>query len=386
MPIYLATKEILRNQFRFLAICLVIALITLLVLFISALGAGLANASKEYIEGIPSEMIVFQEDVDLSIPGSRLGRSILNDLQRLPEVEAVGPIGFSTATILLEGGEENLDVALIGVEPGLPGSPAVSAGQPLVSRRANEVVLDQNVLNRVEAEIQIGQQISIKVTQGTQEKVYQLTVVGFTRGSQYAFLPGVFVPLLTWNKVRPQSTVEANSNELIFNIAALKLRPTTSFDTALVTIPAVVRGIELTDPVTAYEASPGYAEQQSTITTQQSFIVLIAMLVIGGFFQIQTLQKIGQIGMLKAIGTPNRLIVLTLMAQVTITTIIGLALGTAASFLLALGLPPGIPITFEENAVLTSLVTLFLMGPLSGLVSIRTLLKVEPLAALGLSN
>ena len=45
--------------------------------------------------------------------------------------------------------------------------------------------------------------------------------------------------------------------------------------------------------------------QQTTLNTQQFFTLLIGVLVLGGFFQIQTLQKIGQIGMLKAIGTSN---------------------------------------------------------------------------------
>lgn len=47
-------------------------------------------------------------------------------------------------------------------------------------------------------------------------------------------------------------------------------------------------------------AIPGYAAQQSTLTTQQFFTFFIGVLVVGGFFQIQTLQKVA--GMLKAIG------------------------------------------------------------------------------------
>ena len=46
LAFYLAVKEVLRNRGRFLLVSLVIALITLLVLFIAALGEGLANGKR----------------------------------------------------------------------------------------------------------------------------------------------------------------------------------------------------------------------------------------------------------------------------------------------------------------------------------------------------
>lgn len=44
---YLALKEVFRNRGRFLLVALVIALITLLVLFIAALGEGLGNGNRQ---------------------------------------------------------------------------------------------------------------------------------------------------------------------------------------------------------------------------------------------------------------------------------------------------------------------------------------------------
>ena len=84
LPLYLSSKEIWRNKSRFISVSLVIALITLLVLFISALGEGLALAGKEYLENLneDAEILIFQENVDIAIPSSRLGRSKLNDLSR----------------------------------------------------------------------------------------------------------------------------------------------------------------------------------------------------------------------------------------------------------------------------------------------------------------
>ncbi|MBV7328502.1 hypothetical protein KFU94_09620 [Chloroflexi bacterium TSY] len=52
MPVFLATKEMLRNKVRFVTIILIIAMITLLVIFLAALSDGLALSAKEYIENI----------------------------------------------------------------------------------------------------------------------------------------------------------------------------------------------------------------------------------------------------------------------------------------------------------------------------------------------
>lgn len=385
LPFYLAWKEIIRNKLRFLSVALVIALITLLVLFVAALGEGLANAGKQYIESIEAELIVFQQNVDIAIPSSRLARSTLNSIARTPGVADVGPIGFSNGAILLPGTDgERLDVALIGVEPGKPGSPAVFAGNPLLSRRANEIVIDRNIL--AQTDFAVGDTVQLQVTQGTEERIYDLRVIGLAEGAQYSFLPGMFMPLLTWEQVRPQATVGQNSEQLTFNVAAVQLENPTTWAEMIPVLEAFVPNIEVTDPVTTYESTPGYSAQQGTIQTQQSFTLLIAMLVIGGFFQIQTLQKIGQIGMLKAIGASNLLIALTLIVQVTVITAIGIGLGALAALLFSLVLPAGIPIVFQGEAVLTAVVILFVIGPISGLISIRTLLKVEPLTALGLSG
>ena len=97
---------------------------------------------------------------------------------------------------------------------------------------------------------------------------------------------------------------------------------------------AEVSGIEVIDRQTAYEATPGYSAQQSTLNTQRYFTLLIGILVIGGFFQIQTLQKVAQIGMLKAIGTTNGIVAMAAIIQIVAVNTLGVAIGAAGSLLL----------------------------------------------------
>jgi putative ABC transport system permease protein len=121
MVIFLTLKEIWRGKGRFLLFSMVIALITVLVLFIAGLAEGLGAANKEYLEKIDGQLIAFQENTKLSTVSSRLSSTTERDIRRVAGVAAVGPVGLSNATIVLPDGEEPLDVSLVGVSPGKPG-------------------------------------------------------------------------------------------------------------------------------------------------------------------------------------------------------------------------------------------------------------------------
>ena len=110
------------------------------------------------------------------------------------------------------------------------------------------------------------------------------------------------------------------------------------------------------------------------------------MLVIGGFFQIQTLQKIAQIGMLKAIGTTNGIVALAAVTQIVTVNTIGVLIGVAGSLLLSLTFPVEVPIVFTAQAVIPAVLSLLIIGPLGGMVSVWALTRVEPLRALGLAQ
>lgn len=386
MLLKLATKEMLRKKFRFITMSVIIGFITLLVLFLAAMSDGLALTSKEYIENTGAELIVFRDDVDISIPASRVGRSRLNDIERVEGVEAVGPIGFSVASILADGadGAEKIEVVLIGVEPGMPGMPEIREGAEFSNYRAGEVIIGQHVLDK--ADIPVGSTIALKVLQAGDEKLYSLQVVAHTDGQYYGFLPSIFVPLRVWDQIRPQDNPGASREDVIFNLAAVNLEDPNEWAEMIDVIESQVDGVEVTDPVTAYESSQGYKDMQMVFSTQQTFVLLIALLVIGAFFQIQTLQKVGQIGMLKAIGTSTWIISLAQLLQIMLTTTLGIAIGCLVALSLTFVLPPSIPLVFSGQKVMSAIIMLFAIGPLAGLASIRSMAKIEPLKAMGLGR
>jgi putative ABC transport system permease protein len=378
---HLAFKEIWRNRARFLLFGLVVALITLLILFIAALGEGLGSGNREYLQKLNGELIVYQDTARLSVASSLVGCDTRASVRSVEGVQAEGPIGFSSATVVMDG-TPSLDVSLIGVAPGQPGEPPAVAGTGLVRRSGRETVIDRTVALLTDA--QVGDTITIRTVQGGEDEFYTLQVVGISGSRKYSIRPSIFVPIVAWDEVRAKARPGAGAEDPACNVVAVKLADPSQIDVVRQRIQERVDGVEAVDRKTAYENTPGYTEQQSTLNTQNGFALLIGVLVIGGFFQIQTLQKVPQIGMLKAIGTPNLVVALAVLIQIIVTTLVGVAIGSLSSFGLSLLMPPGIPIIFEPRSSVTAIVSILLMGPIGGLVSIRYSLRVEPLIALGL--
>ncbi len=381
---YLAVKEVWRNRGRFLLVSLVIALITLLVLFIAALGEGLGNGNREYISKLDAGLIVYQAKSDYLIAASRLGRDRLAAVRRVEGVADAGMLGTSNATLVDLGASAPLKVALLGVEPGRTGEPRVVSGQQLSTDLADEVIIDRNTALR--SKLALGDTLTLRVTQGTRDEFFSLKVVGITDGQQYGLQPALFVPFFTWDRIRPKSEAEVSRATPVANVILVKLADGAQVDAVRQRLVEQVNSVEAATLDQAIQALPGYSAQQSTLNTQGGFTLFIGILVIGGFFQIQILQKVAQIGVLKAIGTSNPLVAAASIIQIVVVTVVGVAIGALLAFGFSLTFPPTVPIVFNGTTSAIAIVALLLIGPLGGLVSIRYAVRIEPLKALGLSS
>jgi len=382
LSIYLAIKEVLRNRGRFLLVSLVIALITLLVLFIAALGEGLGNSNRQYLTNLDADLLVFLEKADFVIPSSRVDRTLSRTLRRVEGVENAGIIATSNTAILLAN-DEVLKVSILGVEPGTPGAPAVIEGRDLQSELAAEVLIDNNVALR--SDIKVGDFITIRSNQGTEDEFYKLKVIGMTEGNLYQFSPSIFVTFSNWDKMRTKSDTELGRESTTVNVIAIKVMDPANLNVVKANILTRVNNVEIADIQTAISNVPGYSAQQSTVQTQAVFTLLIGILVIGGFFQIQVLQKVPQIGVMKAIGASNGVVGLASVIQIMVVTAFGVAIGGGLAYVFSLVFPPTVPIIFNGQASLIATIALLLIGPLGGLVSIIYAVRIEPLKALHLS-
>ncbi len=380
---YLAFKETWRNRGRFLLVSMVIALIALLVLFIAALGEGLGNGNREYISRLDAQLIVFLDKSDYIISASRLDQNSLREIRRLDGVESAGPISASNTAILLLPSTKVQKVSLVGVDPNQPGCPPVLEGRVFRSGNARETVIDRNVALRTG--IKVGDIITIRSAQGTKDKFYSLKVVGLAAGQSFFFQPSIFVSPNTWEQVRPKGEAELNNTVAAINVIAVKMQNPAQLEAMKQLLTSQVTNIQVADIPTTINNVPGYSAQQGTVQTQAVFTLLIGVLVIGGFFQIQILQKVPQIGVMKAIGSTNAMVGLASVLQIILVTVIGVAIGGGLTYVFSLFFPPTIPLVFNGQASAFAVLVLLAIGPLGGLVSVFYAVGIEPLKALKLS-
>jgi putative ABC transport system permease protein len=357
-------------------------LITLLVLFIAALGEGLGTNNRQYVSNLDAQLVVFLDKSDTIISSSRLDQSTLKAVRRLDGVAEAGPISTSSTAILLADGKV-LKVSMLGVEAGRPGLPPVIEGRTYQTQLAKEVVIDRNVALR--SDIKVGDEITIRSTQGTKDEFFTLQVVGLTEGQAYFFAPTIFIPPSTWERVRPKSEAEASKTIPDINVIAIKLDDPGQVEVMKAKINATVSNVQAADIATTINNIPGYSAQQGTVQTQGIFTLLIGVLVIGGFFQIQILQKVPQIGVLKAIGSSNAVVGLAAVIQIMVVTAIGVGIGGLLTYVFSLFFPPTIPLVFNGQASAFAIAALLFIGPAGGLVSVIYAVRIEPLKALRLS-
>ncbi|HUV72685.1 MAG TPA: ABC transporter permease [Anaerolineae bacterium] len=380
--VHLALREMLRNWTRYLLFSLVVALITVLVLFVAALGSGLLGGISEYFEALDADLLVYQDTARRVASSSRVGCDARGAIRNVDGVRDVGGLAFSSVSIVQGESADLLDISLVGVEPGKPGEPPVVAGQGLRRKQAREAIIDGNVAQLLG--LQPGDRFTVSTVQGGSEEFYTLRVLGISESLRYNLSPSVFVPLAAWDEIRPKALVTAPEEDPACNVVAVQLDDPTQIEAMSTLVQGRVENIEAVDPTTAYESQPGYTSIRSSLAIQRTFALLISGLVIGGFFQIQTLQKVPQIGMLKAIGTPNHVVALATLIEILLTMVAGVAIASPLMLGIASSFPASVPIVFDLRTTAMAVGSIFLMGFLGGLLSIRYSLRVEPLIALGL--
>src|SRR5574338_547927 len=255
LAFYLALKEVVRNRGRFFLVSLVIALITLLVLFIAALGEGLANGNRQFVANLDAQLVVFLEKSDYIISSSRLETNTLRAIRRVEGIADAGPIYTSSTEIVSLA--QPLKVSMLAAEAGRPGMPPIVQGREFRGGTARETVIDRNVALR--SGINVGDEIRIRSTQGVNDEFFTLKVVGIVAGQSYFFQPTIFVPPATWENVRPQSEADLKSDTPYPNIIAVRLKDPSQVETVKARLLATVSNIEATDIATTINNIPGYS-------------------------------------------------------------------------------------------------------------------------------
>jgi putative ABC transport system permease protein len=360
-------KEIQRRKLQFALIALVVTLIAYLVLMINGLGIGLNKQAGSALLQFNADAIAYSASSGLSVIRSELSSTIVNEVGAAPGVTASAPLGYLSVNTRNAAGAIQ-GVALLGYLPGQLGEPATVAGKSLAGSDTRGVLVDARFMES--AGLSLGDTLTII----NRLQTYDFTIVGEVHEGYFFFQPVVYMLLDALREVKYGTAAPATPLASIVLVKGKGLVGTSTSD------------YEIVSKQTAFANIEGVKGQQQTVEALRLFGFLIGAMVIGIFFYVLTLQKVQQLGTLKALGAGNGFLFGQMLLQVMTIIVVGVLVSTAAAwgtYALLSRLPQSIPIAFTFSTfVITSV--LFIVTGLIGLVfSLRKVVRIDPIIAIG---
>jgi putative ABC transport system permease protein len=370
---WFSIRDIRRHRAKFALFGVLVALVGGLVLVLTGLGRGLADASVSAVLRLPGDGVVLQSEVRQFLGRSTLTLEQLDRAATVPGVDRVDPLGSFTVSARPGEGRSAVDVALFGVDPdgGL-----VPAGVDLSAPGTGWA--DEHL----EAEgVAVGDVLTIEPSRRS------VTIVGFADLGTYSHLPTVYVPLEDWQAIKygpvdGEGEAPASASRLV-SAGVLTVADDVDQAAVLAGVAAAVEGTDVLSRDAAVAATPGYKEETGTVDLMVGFLYVVAALVIGTFFWNAAVSRTGEIALLRAIGaTPGR-VVREHLSQVLVVAVAGTVVAALGSLGLAALLPAGVPFLLPVTTVLSTSALFVVVALLAGVAPVRRITRIDPLITLG---
>lgn len=339
----LSIKEMTFFKLRYVLIGFILFFVAALVFIISGLANGLANDNASSIKKLEVTSFYLAKDSD-----NRLDRSQFTSRQ-IENVKKASAFGVQMQTVEKEKDGKKIDSTLMTFEDKELLPSLVAGSSP---KKANEVIVDKTI-----------QQYGVKLgsTLYLPSVDMKVTIVGFTEHFTYSHTPVVIMKPAMWEKIG-------------FSYNALLSTAGT---------PTQQLSGDWSEKEMIIAQIPGYSAEQSSLTMMLSFLIIIAVFVLGAFFYIMTIQKIQQFGILKAIGAKNRVLILSTMLQVFFLSVTSIALAALFAYVLPVLMPEGMPFAFEPTLILSYGILLLTVSLVGVLISTISIVKADPIQAMG---
>lgn len=360
--------EIRRRKAQFVLIALIVTLISYLVLMINGLGVGLNELAGSALKNFNADAIAYSDTAGLSVIRSEISGDTVEAAGRAPGVEKSAAIGYVAANYQREDAVIK-PVALLGYDPGTIGEPEVTDGRLLTAVDTKGLLADSSLLKA--AGLKVGDRLTVRLRLTAEE----FTIVGETGEGAFFFQPTAYILRDSWRELKygtlPAAEQPAASIVLLKGAGVAGLTGS---------------GFESVNKSTAFANIEGVAGQQSTVVSLRIFGYFIGALVIAAFFYVLTLQKVAQIGVLKAIGASSFFVFRQILLQVLAVSAFGVATSVPLAYLTERALqqaPDSVPIAFTTGTFITTSVSLLFTALAGAALSGRQVLKVDPIIALG---
>lgn len=349
---FLAIKEILHNKAHYLLVVVTFVLIAYLVFFLTGLATGLARNNRTAIDALPGNYVLMSKYANKNLLSSSLTKQQVDKVanKHTAVLGQVSVVAENTST------DKKVNSNVFGINLTGKLKPTVTSGR--MPRNNHEVLADDSVTNE-------GLHKGDRITLNGSDQKYR--IVGFTHDRRFYTVPVFYTTLATFRQLKYGQANVANASIVI------STRP-------FKTIPAKTQQI---NRATLINNIPGYTAETSTFALMIGSMIGIMLLIIGIFMYILTIQKISMYGVMRAQGIRTRSIIAALFWQILILAVVGVGIGAGLLGITQFILPKKMP--FYANPTLFSSIAaaLVVMSLVGGLFSLRRIIKVDPLAAIG---
>ncbi|GAA2680671.1 ABC transporter permease [Nonomuraea recticatena] len=363
---FVALRDLRFAKGRFALMGAVVLLTTLLVTMLSGLTAGLAQENISAVTQLPADRIVFStgkgpdgEPAKPSFSDSRITEETWREWRKAAGVAAAERLGITMGR--LTHGETGAAAAIFGVQP----------GDELAKAYGGAVGTGRVVLSTGLAE-------ESGLTAGDEVQIFgrDFTVAGTGATASYSHTPVAWISIGDWEWIGRQGGADT-----VATVIALRTDP--GLDLSATDERLGTTAVPLDAAPTAIGS---FSSENSSLQLMRGFLFAISALVIGAFFTVWTIQRSGDVAVLKALGAGTGYLMRDALAQAVIVLLLGAGLGGAIGAgvgALAEGL---VPFVLSAATTVVPVVVMILLGALGAALAIRKITSVDPLTALGASR
>ncbi|AXG40651.1 ABC transporter permease [Enterococcus gilvus] len=352
---FLAINEIKHSKLRYTLVMGVMFLIAYLVFFLTGLAYGLAQDNRTAVDKWDADSILLTEEANNNLNMSMIPLKTFDDVKADEKAYLA-----QTAGVIKGDNGEKIDVSFFGIDKDQFIAPKLSSGKMFSTD--DEAVADISLKD--EYDLKLGETVKMAGNDKT------LTIVGFTDNAKFNVAPVLYTTIGAYQEIRFE-TQGTNENT---RINAIITRGT---------VDSVPDDLDKTSISSFINDLPGYSAQVLTFGFMIGFLIVIAAIVIGIFIYVLTMQKAEIFGVMKAQGISSRYISNSVIAQTFLLATVGVVVGLAATLGTALVLPDAVP--FQVNMLFFGGISLLmiLVALIGAFFSVRTIVKIDPLKAIG---